>query len=94
MCVVCFGELLSDRGICLYVVSFRQLCCKLRIIGVHAVLTWHLRGVRKVGNLHELRGGLLLGSDRGDLVFELRGRVVSPDHGRDNVIELRSVWRR
>ena len=78
----------------MYVLSFRQLCCKLRIVWLHAVLTWHLRGVRRVDELRELRGGLLLGLDRGDQVFGLRGRVVSLDHGRDDVVELRAVRRR
>jgi len=53
----------------LFAVSFRQLRCKLGNVRLHAVLTWHLRGVRRVGKLHELRGGLLLGSNGGDHVF-------------------------
>ncbi len=78
----------------MFVVSFRELCCQLRIVRMHAVLTRHLRGVRRVGKLRELRGGLLLGRDRGDQVFGLRGRVVSLDHGCDDVVELRAVRRR
>jgi len=58
------------------------------------LLTWHLRSVRRVGKLHELRGGLLLGSAGGDLVLELRVWVVPPDHGCDDVIELHAVRRR
>ena len=75
----------------MFVVSFRQLCSELRIVRVHAVLTWNLCGVARVSELRELRSGLLLGSNGGDRVFELRGRVVSLDHGRDDIEELLAV---
>ena len=55
------------------------------------------RSVFIIGDLdgvHELRGGLLLGSVGGNFVLELRGRILSRDHGCDDIIELHSVWSR
>ena len=91
---MCRRELLKCGCEQLFCLCVGLISRELRIVGLHALLTWHLRGVKRIGELRELRGGLLLGSDGGDFVFELCGRVVSLDHGCDDFIELRTLRRR
>lgn len=64
---------------------------------MHAVLEGGLRGVTGgdlIAELHELRGGLLLGRGRGDFVLKLRCWIVSVFHRCDYIAQLHVVWHR